>query len=173
MWIKTLEVQLAFISIIFRLSHKFHTDTYRITSEIYKNERCWLPFTDPKCLLLKRLEPDHNHFRTTACWSLDGFVWDDSVDDGFPWRLSGKESACQCRRHGFNLRVGKMPWGRKWLPIPVSLPKKCHGQRSLTGYSPWGHKRVRYDLATKQQQLIIPSGRDKIKQKPSITFFLY
>ena len=21
---------------------------------------------------------------------------------GFPWWLSGKESACQCRRHGFN-----------------------------------------------------------------------
>ena len=23
---------------------------------------------------------------------------------------------------------------------PVSLPGKSHGQRSLTGYSPWGHK---------------------------------
>ena len=26
-----------------------------------------------------------------------------------------------------------------------------HGQRSLAGYSPWGHKRVRHDLATEQQ----------------------
>ena len=26
------------------------------------------------------------------------------------------------------------------------------GQRSLAGYSPWGHKRVRHNLATKQQQ---------------------
>ena len=25
-------------------------------------------------------------------------------------------------------------------PIPVLLPGKFHGQRSLTGYSPWGHK---------------------------------
>ena len=32
----------------------------------------------------------------------------------------------------------------------VSLPGKSHGQRNLTGYSPWGHKRVRHDLATKQ-----------------------
>jgi len=29
---------------------------------------------------------------------------------------------------------------------------KSHGQRSLVGYSPWGHKRVGHDLVTKQQQ---------------------
>ena len=29
-----------------------------------------------------------------------------------------------------------------------------HGQGSLVGCSPWGHKRVRYDLATEQQQRI-------------------
>ena len=28
-------------------------DTYRITSEVYKIDRCWLSSTDPKCLLLK------------------------------------------------------------------------------------------------------------------------
>ena len=32
------------------------------------------------------------------------------------------------------------PWRRKWLPTPVFLPEKFHGQRSLAGYSPWGHK---------------------------------
>ena len=32
------------------------------------------------------------------------------------------------------------------------LPMKSHRQRSLLGYSPWGHKRVEHDLATKQQQ---------------------
>ena len=26
------------------------------------------------------------------------------------------------------------------LPTAVLLPGKCHGQRSLAGYSPWGHK---------------------------------
>ena len=31
-------------------------------------------------------------------------------------------------------------WRRKWQPIPVLLPEKSHGQRSLVGYSPWGHK---------------------------------
>ena len=34
------------------------------------------------------------------------------------------------------------------------LPGKSHGQRSLVGYSPWGHKRVKHDLATKRQQHI-------------------
>ena len=46
----------------------------------------------------------------------------------------GKESACQCRRcrrHGFDPWVVKIPWRRKWKPIPVFLPGKSHGQRSL------------------------------------------
>ena len=29
------------------------------------------------------------------------------------------------------------PWRLKWLPTPVFLPEKSHGQRSLAGYSPW------------------------------------
>ena len=40
----------------------------------------------------------------------------------------------------FNPCVGKIPWGRGWLPIPVFLPGEFHGQRSLAGYSPQGHK---------------------------------
>ena len=31
------------------------------------------------------------------------------------------------------------PWRRKWQPTPVFLPWRSHGQRSLAGYSPWGH----------------------------------
>ena len=34
----------------------------------------------------------------------------------------------------------KIPWSRKWQPTPVFLPGKSHGQRSLEGYSPQGHK---------------------------------
>ena len=41
------------------------------------------------------------------------------------------------RRQGFDPWVRKIPWRRKWLPIPVLLPGKSHGQRSLVGYSPW------------------------------------
>ena len=35
-----------------------------------------------------------------------------------PWWLSGKESACQCRRHRFDLWVRKIPWRRKWQSTP-------------------------------------------------------
>ena len=50
--------------------------------------------------------------------------------------LSGKESTCQGKRHGFNSWVKKFPWRRKWQPTPVFLPGESHGQRSLVGYSP-------------------------------------
>ena len=72
---------------------------------------------------------------------------------GLPWWFSGKESTCQCRRHRFDSWVGKIPWIRKWQSTPVSLPGKSHKHRTLMGCSPWSHKKVRYNLATKQQQL--------------------
>ena len=40
---------------------------------------------------------------------------------------------------------------------PVFLHGESHGQRSLAGYSPWDRKRVRPDLATKQQQIYMES----------------
>ena len=36
--------------------------------------------------------------------------------------------------------VRKIPWRREWLPTPVFLPGESHRQRSLVGYSPWGHE---------------------------------
>ena len=51
------------------------------------------------------------------------------------WRIH-----LQCRRQEFEPWVWKIPWSRKWQPTPVFLPGESHGQRSLAGYSPWGHK---------------------------------
>ena len=42
-------------------------------------------------------------------------------------------------------------------PLQLFLPRKSHGQRSLVGYSVWGHKRVVHDLGTRQQQQVIKS----------------
>ena len=47
---------------------------------------------------------------------------------------------CQCRRCGFDPWIGKILRSRKWQPIPVFLPGKFHEQRTLVGYSLWGHK---------------------------------
>ena len=71
---------------------------------------------------------------------------------GFPGGTSGKELACQCRRHErrkFYTWVGKIPWRRACQPTAVLLPGESHGQRSLAGYSPWGWRRVRQDCVTK------------------------
>ena len=35
---------------------------------------------------------------------------------------------------------GKILWKREWQPTPIFLPGEFHGQRSLTGYTPWDHK---------------------------------
>ena len=64
---------------------------------------------------------------------------------GFPGDANGKESACQCRgckRWEFNSWIRKIPWRRAWQPTPVFLPGEPHGQRSLVGYSPQGHKEL-------------------------------
>ena len=47
-----------------------------------------------------------------------------------------------CRRCGFTPWVRKIPWSKKWQPSPVFLPGKFHGQRSLSGCSPWGCKEL-------------------------------
>ena len=62
---------------------------------------------------------------------------------GFIGCISSKAPACQCRRWKgcrFDPWVRKIPWRKAWQPIPVFLPGESHGQRSLVGYSPWGHK---------------------------------
>ena len=40
----------------------------------------------------------------------------------------------------FDPWVGKIPWRRIWQPIPVLLPGKSRGWRSLIDYRPWGRK---------------------------------
>ena len=38
--------------------------------------------------------------------------------------------------------VEKTSCSRKWQATPVFLPGEPHEQRSLVGYSPWGHKEL-------------------------------
>ena len=60
---------------------------------------------------------------------------------GFPGGNSGKEPACQCRRHK-RCRSGKTPWRRSWQPSPIFLSGESHWQRSLGGYSPWSSEEL-------------------------------
>ena len=58
---------------------------------------------------------------------------------GFPDGTSGKEPACQCRRHKrlrFDPWVRKIPLEEATATILEFLPGESLGQRSLAGYSP-------------------------------------
>ena len=46
----------------------------------------------------------------------------------------------RCGRQGSIPGLGRSPGGRAQQPTPVFLPAECHGQRSLEGYGPQGHK---------------------------------
>ena len=75
----------------------------------------------------------------------DREAWCAAVHLGFPDDARGKEHICPCRRHKkhwFNQWVGKIPWRRAWQLTPVFLFGEAHGQRSLAGYSPRGHKEL-------------------------------
>ena len=73
----------------------------------------------------------------TACTEM-GLIKETQPVWGFPSGASGKEPACQCRRHKrceFDPWVGKIPWGRAWQPTPVFSPGESWGQGSLECYS--------------------------------------
>ena len=57
-------------------------------------------------------------------------------------------------RPGFDPWVGKIPLEGKWQPIPVFMPGESHGQRSLAGYDPWGHKELDTTEETRHAYLI-------------------
>ena len=73
--------------------------------------------------------------------SIPGLLRSPGEGKGYPLQSSGLENSMDC------------PWDRKksdmterlslhFTSLPVSLPGKSHGQRSLVGYSPLGHKEL-------------------------------
>ena len=72
-------------------------------------------------------------------WSFFGLLTHTSIR-GFADGSVGKEFTCNAGDSGSIPGLG--PWRRKWQPTPVFLPEKFHGQRSLVGCSPWGHKEL-------------------------------
>ena len=74
---------------------------------------------------------------TAQGYAAEGLNWSQPcTSQGFQGCTSGKDLACQCRRHErceFDPWVRKIPWRRKWQPTPVFLPGESHGPRSLAG----------------------------------------
>ena len=63
---------------------------------------------------------------------------------GFSGGSDSKESVCSAEDPGLIPGLGRSPGKRNGYPL-VFFPGEFHGQRSLVGYSPWGHKQS--DLA--------------------------
>ena len=59
---------------------------------------------------------------------------------GLPWWLSSEESACSAGDTDSIPGSGRSPGGGHGNPLPYPCLEKPHGQRSLVGYSPRGHK---------------------------------
>ena len=59
---------------------------------------------------------------------------------GLPWWPSGKESACSAGDLGLIPGLGRSPRGGHGNSLQYSCLENPHGQRSLAGYSAWGHK---------------------------------
>ena len=62
-------------------------------------------------LLAAHLSLDHAYGVSTN----NGFL----LTTGLPLWLRDKESACGCRRHGFDPWVAKIPWRKVWQPTPI------------------------------------------------------
>ena len=75
-------------------------------------------------------------FKSTPVWH----IWACPHILGFPGGSVVQNPSANARDEGWIPGVRKLPWRRKWQPIPVCLPGKSHGQRNLVGYSSWGRR---------------------------------
>ena len=58
----------------------------------------------------------------------------------FPGGSDGKESPCNVGDQGSIPGLGRSPGGGNGNPLLYSCLENPHGQGSLVGYRPWGHK---------------------------------
>ena len=66
--------------------------------------------------------------------------------DGGGWKNSQTDKADVSVLHKVTKRktvyIPSGIWRKQWHPTPVLVPGKSYGQRSVVGYSPWGHKKL-------------------------------
>ena len=102
-----------------------------------------------------------------ACHGFNKTVWQFPM--GFPGGASGKEPPAKAgdqRDAGWIPGLGRSPGGGHGNPLQYFCLENPRGQRSLVGYSPWGHKQS--DMA---EQLTLRSLKS-LQINPTIWFFL-
>ena len=96
-------------------------------------------------------------FSFTMKWNTGTWRWKlaaDSARLGFPGGSDGKETACNAGDTGSSLSW-EYPLEEGMATTPAFWPGESHGQRSLVGYSLWGHKKSDMTewLSTAQQKI--------------------
>ena len=111
--------------------HTWHTHSFTGASELscdkgFQIQCCFLPLHLPQVLPSNKLPARSalfglGHTIPSFTLALGSHV---PQSMGFPGGANDKESVCQCRRRkrcGSNPWMGKIPWRRKWQPIPGFL----------------------------------------------------
>ena len=80
---------------------------------------------------------------------------------GFPGGSDGKESIFNVEDLGLIPELGRSPGGGHGNPLQYSYLKNPHGQRSLVGYSLWGHKEL--DTTERLSTAQMPNRRGLLK----------
>ena len=65
--------------------------------------------------------------------------------------------------------IRKIPWRRKWQPTLVLSPGESHGQRSLVGYSPGGHRES--DMTERLHRENSPQKTENLQACDNVTVF--
>ena len=96
----------------------------------------------------------------TAKWNIKLKLWSILISESMAHQVGASLMAQVVKNPPANAGdLGLLPGSRrspgegKQQLTPIFLLGQSHGQRSLVG-SPWGHKRVRHELASKQQHTI-------------------
>ena len=74
-----------------------------------------------------------------------------------PGGSDSKESICNAGDLGSIPGLGRSPGRGHGNPLQYSCLENPHGQRSLAGYTPWGHKES--DMTERQSTAILEAGR--------------
>ena len=92
------------------------------------------------CLLFSTVWRGQELYRDASSHNMSGAIHEAS--QVAQWNPLPMQETQRCMRHRFDPWLRKIPWRREWLPTPGFLPGEFHGQRSLMGYRPWGHKEL-------------------------------
>ena len=97
-------------------------------------------FSETIWIFLQSRRPWFNSWVRNITWRRDRLPVPGFMD--FPGGSDGKESACNVGDLGLIPGLGRSPGGGHGNPLRYSCLENPHGQKSLAGYSPWGHKEL-------------------------------